>query len=177
MRFLLFISLAFGLLAGCSPKVVPASNSKSDLYFWLPQLRDSTQKNSYHVALSKDKATISGIWIVKRIDQSWRGTMVNEFGLKMFDFTCTANACELKNAVAMMNKWYIKKTIAGDVQFILEVDNPIYKTGQAARRSWSNDTLTIAYKNEKILQRLASGEMVMYNKKRNLTYSFKKMDK
>jgi len=128
------------------------------------------------MAISKDNVNISGIWIVKLIDESWRGTMVNEFGLKMLDFTCTAKACKLLNVVAIMDKWYIKKTIARDVQFMLEIDNPAYKAGRKADRRMINDTLTISYKREKLLQRFATGEMVMHNRKRNLTYSFKKID-
>ena len=176
MRFLTFVSLVFFLFAGCSPKAVPISSSKSDHIFWLSQLRDSVQKNSYRIMLDRDKFNISGIWIVKHIDGAWRGTIVNEFGLKMFDFTCTANTCELKNVMAMMDKWYIRKTVARDVQFMLEIDNQEYKTGKKAVRSRNNDTLTIVYKNQIIFQRYASGEMVMHNRKRDLTYSFKKME-
>ena len=175
MRYLLFVSLFLTLFAGCSPKVVPVSGFKSDLYFWLPQIRDSIKNNKYRITINTDKMDISGIWVVKRMDQSWRGTMMNEFGLKMFDFICTAKGCELMNVAALANKWYIKKTIADDVQFILEIDNSIYKKGRTAHRSRNNDTLTIANKN-KMLQRFAIGEMVMYHKQRNLTYSFKKME-
>jgi len=175
MRFLIFVSLILGLLTGCSPKIVLVSNVKSDLHFWLPQLRDSIQKNDYRITISTDKFNISGIWVVKQMDDSWRGIMMNEFGLKMFDFICTANKCELKNVAALANKWYIRKTIADDMQFILEIDNSTYKKGRTAHRSRNNDTLTIAKKN-KMLQRFATGEMVLYNKKRNLTYAFKKME-
>jgi hypothetical protein len=112
---------------------------------------------------------------VKYVDNSWRGAMVNEFGLKMFDFTCTASKCELINVMAMMNVWYIKKTIARDVQFMLEIDNPAYKAGQKAERRQNNNTLTITRKKGKIIQRFATGEMTMHNRKHNLTYSFKKI--
>ena len=175
MRFLLFVNLVFYLLVGCFPDTVLAKSHQPDPHFWLPQLRDSVQKNSYRIVLSTDKVSISGIWIVKYVDESWRGTLINEFGMKMFDFICTPRGCELKNVVVMVNKWYIKKTIAEDVLFMLEVDHPNCKMGRAASRSQSSDTLTVTYKKKKMLQRFASGEMVMYNKKRNLTYSFKKM--
>jgi len=174
MRYLLFVSLAFVLLAGCSPKIIPAI-SKSDLRFWLPDLRDSVQRNNYRITISTGKMNITGIWVVKQMDESWRGIMMNEFGLKMFDFICTPKTCELKNVTVFANKWYIKKTIAGDVQFILEIDHPNYKKGRTAHRNWNNDTLTITGKS-KTLQRFANGEMVMHNKKRGLTYSFRKME-
>ena len=176
MRFLIFVSFAaLFLFTACSPKVAPISGNKPDIAFWLPQQRDSIQRNNYRMMLNKDDINVSGIWIVKRVDETWSGTMVNEFGFKIFDFSCTANTCELKNMVAMMDKWYIKKTIANDVQFLLEIDHPAYKPGQKAARNRNNDTLTITY-GKKSLQRFATGEMVMRNRKRNLTYSFIKME-
>jgi hypothetical protein len=175
MRYLLFVSLCFVLFAGCNPKIVPVSGFKSDHHFWTPQLRDSAQRNNYRITISRGEMNISGIWLVRQIDKSWRGRMGNEFGMQLFDFICTAKKCELKNVNVFANKWYIRKTIAADVQFILEIDNPTYKKGRTAHRSWNNDTLTISNKN-KTLQRFATGEMVMYNKKRGLTYSFKKME-
>jgi len=173
MKYLLFVSFALCLLAGCSHKVVPVSGHTPNIQFWQPHLRDSVQKNTYRIIFSTGKLSISGIWIIKYMDNSWRGAMLNEFQMKMFDFICTPCACELKNVVAMMDKWYIKKTIAEDLLFILEIDHP--KCSMNGNSIMQNDTLTITYK-KKTLQRFASGEMVMHNKKRNLRYSFKKMD-
>jgi len=175
MRYLLFVSFVFVLLSGCSPKIVTASIPKSDLQFWLPQLRDSVQNNKYRITINTGKMNISGIWVVKQMNESWRGTMMNEFGLKMFDFICTPKKCELKNVTAFANKWYIKKTIAADLQFILEIDHQNFKKGRTAHRSWHNDTLTITNDYMK-LQRFANGEMAMYHKKRSLTYTFRKME-
>jgi len=177
MRFLIFVSLAAHcLFTACSPKVAPISGNKPDITFWLPQQRDSIQRNNYRIIIDTDNINISGFWIVKRVDETWSGTMINEFGFKMFDFTCTAKKCKLLNVVAIMDKWYIKKTIAGDVQFMLEIDNPEYKTGRKTDRQHINDSLTISYKKEKMLQRFVTGEMTMHNRKHNLKYSFKKME-
>ena len=175
MRFLRFISycLFLGLLTSCSPKIATVSNIDMQ-HFWTPQLRDDTQKNDYRITISTDKFNIGGIWVVRQIDNSWRGIIMNEFGLKMFDFICTAKKCELKNVFAAANKWYIRKTIAEDIQFILEIDNPAFKKGRIAKRILDSDALTITHKN-KILQRFPNGEMVMKNEKRNLTYSFRKI--
>ena len=176
MKFLQFISfsLFLGLLTSCSPKIAAVSNIDTMQHFWTPELRDDEQKNDYRITISTDKFNISGIWVVRQIDNSWRGIIMNEFGLKMFDFICTARKCELKNVFAAANKWYIRKTIAEDIQFILEIDNPAFKKGRTAQRSFDNDTLIITHKN-KILQRFPNGEMIMKNEKRNLTYSFRKI--
>ena len=176
MRYLTLVSLVLCLFAGCSPKIVPISSGKSDIPFWLPHLRDSVQRNTYRITISTDKMNISGVWIVKQVDEQWRGTMMNEFGLKILDFECSENRCTLKNVTALANKWYIKKTISEDIQFILEIDHPAFKTGRTTDKNWKNDTLTVTGKNGKILQRFANDEMVMYNKKRDLTYAFKRIE-
>ena len=176
MKFLQFVSfgLFWGLITSCLPKIATVSNIDTMQHFWTPQLRDDTQKNDYRINISTDKFNISGIWVVRQIDNSWRGIIMNEFGLKMFDFICTAKKCELKNVFTAANKWYIRKTIAEDIQFILEIDNPAFKKGRTAQRSFNNNTLTITHE-DKLLQRFPSGKMVMNNKKRNLRYSFKKI--
>ena len=173
MRFLLSVSLILFLFTACLPIV---ASPQPDTNFWLPQLRDSVQKNSYRISINRNNTNISGILMVKYIDGSWLGTLVNEFGLKVFDFSCNAKKCELKNVFTMIDKRYIKKTISNDIQFMLEIDNPEYKTGRAASKIMNNDTLTVLYKKEIVLQRFETGEMIMNNKKRKLMYSFKKME-
>jgi len=171
MRFLLFVSFVLALSVGCSPRAI----IKSDQQFWQPQLRDSLERNNYRITISRGEMNLSGIWVVRQMNESWRGTMINEFGLKIFDFICTASRCELINVNAFADKWYIKRTIAGDLQFILEIDNPDYKKGRSANRDLSDNTQIIVRKHKQ-LQRFANGEMVMTNKKRNLTYTFRRME-
>jgi len=167
--------MVFCLFAGCSPKVAPTGSRNTDFHFWQPHLRDSLQVNRYRIMMSKDNMNISGIWMVRYMDKSWRGTMVNEFGLKMFDFTCMPSDCKLINVAALIDKRHIRRTISRDVQFMLEIDHQAFKAGQKADRNQSNDALTISY-NKRVLQRFANGEMKMQNRRHNLTYSFKKMD-
>ena len=178
MKFLQFVSISLflGLLTSCSQKIAPVSNIMPTQYFWTPELRNDEQKNDYRITISTDKFNISGIWVVRQIDNSWRGIIMNEFGLNMFEFICTARKCELKNVFAAANKWYIRKTIAEDIQFILEIDNPSFEKGRIAQRNFDNDTLVITHKN-KVLYRFPDDEMVMKNKKRNLTYSFRLLSK
>jgi len=176
MRFLPFVSLALFLITSCSPKVALIGNQNSETIFWQPQLRDSVLINKYRMAMSRDKVNISGIWIVKLMEDSWRGALINEFGLKLFDFSCNADDCQLINVVKMMDKWYIKKTIAGDIQFLLEIDNPKFKPGKYAERRIRNDILSISYKKEKMLLQYTTGEIIMYNRKHKLKYSFKKIE-
>jgi len=173
MRFLQFVSLF--LLTVCNPKIAHAGDFVNpELNFWTSELRDSVQKNDYRITIVTDKFNISGIWVVRRIDNSWRGIMMNEFGLKIFDFICTEKKCELKNVVALADKWYIRKTIADDIQFILEIDNPDFKKALTTQKNLDNNSLTITGKNN-MLQRFSNGDMVMLNKKRGLKYVFNKI--
>jgi hypothetical protein len=164
------------LLTGCSSRHKALQREPApDLKFWLPELRDGTQKNDYRITIGRNQLNISGIWALRRMDDSWRGIMMNEFGLKMFDFICTAKKCELNNVVALADKWHIRKTIADDLRFILEIDCFGNKSDRNIRRSMNGDTLTITRKS-KMLQRFPDGEMKMTNGKRNMTYTFKKME-
>ena len=47
------------------------------------------------------------------------GTVVNEFGVKAFDFTYAGGKAKILNVVGPLNKWYIKKVLRGDFSFIL----------------------------------------------------------
>jgi hypothetical protein len=101
--------------------------------------------------------------------------MSNEFGLKVFDFESNSKKCKIKNVVAFIDKRYIKKVIASDIQFIMEIDNPDYKVGKATKRGYFHHTLEVKYRNQKKMQRFPSGEIQYKNKKSKLTYSLKKM--
>ena len=47
------------------------------------------------------------------------GTIVNEFGLKAFDFTYHAGKTKIINAMGPLDKWYVKRVLRGDFSFIL----------------------------------------------------------
>ena len=47
------------------------------------------------------------------------GTIVNEFGVKAFDFTFSNGKAKVLNVVGPLNKWYIRKVLKGDFAFIL----------------------------------------------------------
>lgn len=62
---------------------------------------------------------ISGIMAVKYLDNEWRGSMINEFGVKAFDFIATEGKCRMLNTVSFLDKWYIRKTVESDLAAIL----------------------------------------------------------
>jgi len=127
------------------------------------------------MVLSSSKANISGILIIKKINGQWRGSIINEFGIKALDFTSAPKKNNLQNVMPFLDKWYIKKALASDIQFMMEIDNPDYNMGIQSNRYFISDTLIVNYKNKKELQRLPDGEIKYKNHKYALTYSLKKI--
>jgi len=152
-----------------------SNGEASAIPFWTPELIDSVKRNDFRMVLSTPKATITGIYIVKQMDGEWKGTIINEFGLKVLDFVSTPKSCTLVNVIPFLDKKYIKKVIASDIQFIMEIDSPTYAIGNQSSRFFIQDTLVITYKKEKELQRFPDGGIKYKNHKRELTYSFKKI--
>jgi hypothetical protein len=175
MKYLLFVSFFFCLLTACSSFHETVSTKEAAIPVWTPGLMDTVQKNSFRIVFSTSKATISGVLLAKQIQGEWRGSIINEFGLKVLDFVATPKECTLMNAISFLDKWHIKKVIASDIQFMMEIDNPIYAIGTQANRYWTQDTLTVTYKKAKQLQRFPDGGITCKNLKHTLTYSLKKI--
>ena len=175
MRSSIFVSLFLCLFAACSSSQKMTSGEASVVPFWTPELMDSVKKNDFRMLFSTPKASITAICIVKQVDGAWKGTIINEFGLKVLDFVSTPKRCNLVNVVPFLDKWYIKKVMASDIQFIMEIDNPTYGIGVQSNRYFIQDTMVVTYKKEKELRRFPDGAVQYKNYKRGLTYSLKKI--
>ena len=176
MRYLLFVSSLFCLFISCSStKQIVSKTEDSIIPFWTTELLDNVKRNDFRMILSSSKTNISGIYVVKQVNREWRGSIINEFGIKALDFISTSKESNLQNVIPFLNKWYIKKVIASDIQFIMEIDNPDYSKGIQSQRYFISDTLTVNFRNKKELQRLPDGEIKYKNHKYALTYSLKKI--
>lgn len=87
-------------------------------------------------------------------DSSIVGTVVNEFGVKAFDFTFDGEKSNVFNVVGPLDKWYIRKVLRGDFTFILSNINSGRDAVKKKRRmthlpngdiSVSNDRYKIHY--------------------------------
>jgi hypothetical protein len=172
MRYLLLSSFFFFLFASCSSSKILVTKDKTPIPFWTQELLDDTKKNDFQITISTPKAKITGIFIVKQINGNWKGSIINEFGIKVFDFESSAEKCKLKNVISFLDKWYIKKEIASDIQFILEIDNPKYSLGAKSTICFSKDSFIVNYNNKKELRRFPNNVVEYENMKRKLTYSF-----
>ena len=123
-RFLLLISLllvAFSLDArGASvvaePVEVTSLTDTTNVSFLFPFAGDESTR--YTVAITFKNASISGICVVKNIDAQIAGTIVNEFGIRAFDFTMNRDRRHVKllNVMKPLDKCLIRKAIARDLK-------------------------------------------------------------
>ena len=100
---------------------------------------------------------ITGLCIMDTAtDGSVVGTVVNEMGVKAFDFTYSNGRAKVLNVIGPMNKWYIRKVLNRDFTFILSnIDKPTDVTCK-----------------KRALKRQADGDIIVTNSKYKISYTF-----
>lgn len=69
------------------------------------------------------KAYVSGIMILRRIEPTQiRGSLVNEFGISLLDFSYDESKRKLKieSLMKQLDKWYVKRLLKKDIPRVLE---------------------------------------------------------
>jgi hypothetical protein len=82
------------------------------------QLFDPATTATFRLKIRTASAEVTGILVVKGDGDRWRGSLINEFGVKAFDFTLSGRKCRLLNVAPYLDKWYIRRTIAADFSYI-----------------------------------------------------------
>jgi hypothetical protein len=95
-------------------------------------------------------AEVTGVLVVKYAREEWRGSLVNEFGVKAFDFVAPGGKCRLRNVAPFLDRWYVRGTIAADFSFLCGRG-----TGKGRR-----------------MERADNGAFTLTNEKRGIVYSF-----
>ena len=124
-RFLLSISLllvavfsldARGVSVVTEPVEVTSLTDATDVSFLFPFAGDESTR--YTVAITFKNASFSGICVVKNIGTQIAGTIVNEFGIRAFDFTMSQDRRRVKLLTVMkpLDKCLIRKAIARDLK-------------------------------------------------------------
>lgn len=82
---------------------------------------DDTGKIEYAFFLQFKENSFTGICIIKKDDDKLVGSIVNEFGIKVFDFIywVSSDKISLLNVISFMDKWYIRKVIKADWKNLL----------------------------------------------------------
>jgi hypothetical protein len=167
-------------LSGCSTlpgvgRTGAAKPSTADAdAVWKEGLRSDSLKNSYRVEIKTGKNTITGLCISKKAGETWRGTLINEFGAKAFDFTVDDKGCKLLNVISVIDKWYIRKTIEADLYFLFQVDNPKASFSKSADRFTQNNTLVVNFKKKQIVLE-PDATVLLLNRKHKITYRLRKV--
>ena len=81
---------------------------------------DLQGRKQYNVVIETAKANVSGICIIKTDEDGSKGAIVNEFGIHALDFTVSADRRKVRllHVVDFLNKWYIKRVLRKDLQFL-----------------------------------------------------------
>ena len=111
-------------------------------------------KRQYNVIIETGKASLSGICIIKTDETGSKGAIVNEFGIQALDFTLSADRrkVRLHHVVDFLNRWYIKRVLRKDLQFIFR---NIESTSDRNREL-----------------RVEGDTTIMQNRKHHITYTF-----
>ena len=141
---------------------------------WKPEFRSDSLSNRYNITLKTPDNSISGICILKKNGDEWRGTFMNEMGAKAFNFIVTDEKCELLDVISMMDKWYIKKTVAADLYYLFNVDNPKASFRKQLERFMQDGNLVVNNKKKQILVE-PDGTILLMNNRHNLQYELRKM--
>lgn len=139
MKYLLLISLTLACIS-CHPAreigTYPAF--------------DEEYPARYRSRIKARQAVLTGILIIKRAGNEWRGSLINDFGVKAFDFIVTGGRCRLFNAIAFLDKWYIRRTISADLALLCS-------GREREGRRWTRD---------------ANGQVAFKNERRDIEYTF-----
>ena len=122
-RFLLSVSLllaavfsldARGVSVVTEPVEVTSLTDATNVSFLFPFAGDESTR--YTVAITFKNASFSGICVVKNIGTQIAGTIVNEFGIRAFDFTMSQDRVKLLTVMKPLDKCLIRKAIARDLK-------------------------------------------------------------
>lgn len=122
-----------------------------------PLLPNGADKAKWNLTLNRGNLTLTGICIVKRTESGMVGSVVNEFGIHAFDMVGKGRKLKIKNAMSMMNKWYIRKLLQNDLRILTSTEEinigkkRILETSDNAIRL-ENKKYNIVYQFERIIQ-------------------------
>lgn len=103
---------------------------------------------------------MTGVCIMENAsDGSLVSTLLTEMGVKIFDFTYSNGKAKVMNVIAPLNKWYIRRVLRKDMQFIVE-----------NMRTDSTDAKD--KKGRRVFNRGTDGSFKMSNNKYKIYYSF-----
>lgn len=94
-----------------------------------PTGEGDASSSQYNLLMQARGHELTGIWIMETsADGSVVGTLINEFGVKAFDFLYSGGKAQVQDVVGPLDRWYIRRVLRKDITFILSA----LPTGQDA---------------------------------------------
>ncbi len=122
----------------------------------------SAQTKEYNLLMQIRENRVTSVCYIKQRDSlSIAGTVVNQMGVKAFDFVQEDGKVKVLNVVGPLNKWYIRKVLRKDFEFILK------HIGE------KRDTV----ERKRSIEFLENGEIKIRNIKHRIDYIFSPMQK
>ena len=80
------------------------------------------QKRKYAATIEMDKGYVSGICFLSVEGDTVNGSIFNEFGISVLDFTYlrSRQKVRLEHVIKMLDKWYVKRVLRKDLVQVLE---------------------------------------------------------
>ena len=114
--------------------------------------------------------SLTGITIAKLRNDTIRGVLMNEFGVKAFQFTIVDNSCSISQPISQLNKKHILRILEQDIAFVFAIQ----KNGVAPYTFHKINSST-----ERIVNCKKTGELIclsdtviMNNTQRGIRYTF-----
>lgn len=79
-------------------------------------------KMKYNATIEMKKGYLSGICILIRDKDGYKGSIFNEFGISVLDFTYqpVTRKVKLENVIQLLDKWYIKRLLKQDLSQVIK---------------------------------------------------------
>lgn len=79
-------------------------------------------RKSYQAMITMPKGYVSGVCMMVRDSTGIVGSLFNEFGFSALDFRYheRKDKVEIVHAMALMDKWYIRKVLRNDLRMLLQ---------------------------------------------------------
>ena len=122
--------------------------------------KDSVISKEYSLITQIRGQEITGICLINiSLGTGVVGTVINEMGVKAFDFSYSNGKVNIFNIVNPLNKWYIRKILKKDFWFIL---SNLDETGYFKDAVWKNRTLV----------QTSDNKIVVDDNRYKITYTF-----
>lgn len=106
-----------------------------------PEKSSAAQVGRVDVFVDFASANLSGLLYYRLTGDGVVGSMVNEFGIRMFDLRIDRKGCRVDNLPDKLDKWYIRRTLQQDLLFMFYSRGDVPDDGH--RRLTETDNMLI----------------------------------